>query len=452
MGSHGTMTLSLLRSRRLCAFLFASILTVLKVTLDRFNVTTWRVQEEWFDKSLMLSSSTSSPLLLSIQHYCAESLRCKSLSMDRKFSFIHISKTGGASWIEELKRLVHSNLFPQNEAGVEHSVSFQNSLDPFDFLSHHLISLRSPRHHLWSLFSQCKYGAWGLIWTNGTDFPRHGTTPEADVHDFRIWLNHFLDVSTKTKPVNKADGFKCYQASNYQANAMTSAHWNPGHSNDLNYTTEPDFGRSVLVYESMDWVALTDFFHESKCLLYYRLEPKTERINDYIERMCRCPPLRLQRRLKATTLVNGVLSINNETIDEAATPVSQPSIAAQEQPIERIVNENPPAMQQLDTIKITPQTTRLQHVNKNGDVHTTHHDSGCRRTMADLPLDILNSVNALTHVDQKLYKLALERFFREMSWLEMRLGRRVLCDQVLNRWDPELAYLNVSVTAMYHTQ
>jgi hypothetical protein len=213
----------------------------------------------------------------------------------------------------------------------------------------------------------------------------------------------------------------------------------------------------------MDWVALTDFYHESKCLLYYRLDPKTERINDYIENTCHCPS-RQQRHLKATgTSSSEVISMNNHSHVQTLrashnnnTNGNEPTTAAQ-QPIARNINVNPPPAMELDTSKIIAPTTAvqqkttssLQHVNKNGDVHVTHHDNGRRGSMADLPLDILNAVNALTQVDQKLYKLALERFLREIAWLEMQLGHRVLCDHVLNRWDPELAYLNVSVTAMY---
>jgi hypothetical protein len=96
-----------------------------------------------------LSPSSS---LRSVPLFCVETSRCKPLQMDRVFSYVHISKTGGASWITELLSLLPThNVFPQAPTGAEHSVSFQNSLDPFDFLSHHLVSLRSPRSHVWSL-------------------------------------------------------------------------------------------------------------------------------------------------------------------------------------------------------------------------------------------------------------------------------------------------------------
>ena len=49
---------------------------------------------------------------------------------------------------------------------------------------------------------------------------------------------------------------------------------------------------------------------------------------------------------------------------------------------------------------------------------------------------------------------ALRNFMNEISWLESddALGRRVVCDNVLKKWEPELAYLDVgrfNVTKLY---
>lgn len=94
----------------------------------------------------------------------------------------------------------------------------------------------------------------------------------------------------------------------------------------------------------------------------------------------------------------------------------------------------------------------LQLDTANGDVQTVHHTIGRRNSMIDLPEDVLNAVNVLMRVDQKLYILALQRFLGEFAWLELYLGHRVLCDFVLDQWDPELAYLNVSVTALFRNE
>jgi hypothetical protein len=54
----------------------------------------------------------------------------------------------------------------------------------------------------------------------------------------------------------------------------------------------------------------------------------------------------------------------------------------------------------------------------------------------------------------QIYTTALRNFMAEMAWLESdsALGRRVLCPIVLERWEPELAYLDggtFNVTQLY---
>lgn len=349
---------------------------------DSFNIDLFLLEQS------AQSTSTASKTLQYVPLFCIDSSRCEKLDMNKRFSFIHISKTGGSSWIREFKTLL-KDFFPQEEFGIEHSVSYQNSLDPFDFLSYHLVSLRSPRQHVFSLFAECKYDAWGKIMTNGTDFPHSGTTPEADVRDFRTWLNHFLDTATQPKQPVRTGCFGCYRASNYQSNALTGTDEKPGHKNDTKAVLEPDVRRSVQVYESMDWVALTDFFHESKCLFYHRLEPKTAQIDIYLRDLCRCGQ-------------------SSSSSSSSSTGVN--------------------------------------------DVHATHHANGHRSSMSDLPTDILESVDALTRVDKQLYKVALERFVQEIVWLETELGRQVLCDNVLEQWEPELEYLGISLTSIYRDE
>jgi hypothetical protein len=67
-------------------------------------------EEGQYDDSLSLSSSS----LHSVPLFCIETSRCKTLHMDRNFSFVHISKTGGASWVAELQSLLpKGNVYPQ---------------------------------------------------------------------------------------------------------------------------------------------------------------------------------------------------------------------------------------------------------------------------------------------------------------------------------------------------
>jgi hypothetical protein len=418
-----------------------------------------------------LGESASS--LRSVPLFCIETSRCQTLQMeDRVFSYVHISKTGGASWITELQSLLPAaNVFPQTPTGAEHSVSFQNALNPFDFLSYHLVSLRSPRLHVWSLFTECKYDWWGKQVTKDTDFPRKGTTPADDVRDFGIWVHHFLSASSSSstsikKPI-KTHSFGCYRAANYQTNALTGTSRYPGHAEDKRAVLEPDLAKSRQVYESMDWVALTDFFHESKCLLYHRLEPKTVQIAVYLETKCRCncssnnnandenddaaQTRRRRRRLyydrnkvKTTTISIGDFTPNNQQHDSNRdTSKNQEEVPTATKETKNNNNTN------SSSNNTSSNTTTGD---EGEDVHATHHANGHRSSMLDLPVDILQAVDALTRVDQALYTLALQQFVREMAWLENKLGRRVLCDDVLEQWEPELAYLNVSMTNLYRDE
>ena len=92
----------------------------------------------------------------------------------------------------------------------------------------------------------------------------------------RTWLDHFLNRN-KTDPIQVDDALSCFRPANFQANFLTSRNrGNTGFSADHNTTVTPSLELSKLVYESMDWVAIVDFFHQSKCLLYYRMNHDVE--------------------------------------------------------------------------------------------------------------------------------------------------------------------------------
>jgi len=80
---------------------------------------------------------------------------------------------------------------------------------------------------------------------------------------------------------------------------------------------------------------------------------------------------------------------------------------------------------------------------------------GKRSNLRDLPPSTLSKVANLTSADSVIYVNALKNFMDEVAWLESddALGRRVVCDNVLKKWEPELAYLDggyFNVTQLYH--
>jgi hypothetical protein len=169
-----------------------------------------------------------------------------------------------------------------------------------------------------------------------------------------------------------------------------------------------------------------------------RLEPKTEDITDYLGTKCHCNAIATNddagqtRRRRSRRLY----------YDRNKVKTTKISISD--------FNKNDNNRDNENNNKGNVTTMNKNSTNSNnGDVHATHHDNGHRSSMLNLPVDILESVDALTRVDQAVYKVALRQFLREMAWLESKLERQVLCDEVLQQWEPELAYLNVSLTSMY---
>ena len=82
--------------------------------------------------------------------------------------------------------------------------------------------------------------------------------------------------------------------------------------------------------------------------------------------------------------------------------------------------------------------------------HITHHALGHRQDLRNLPRSALDKVAMLTRVDRELYLVALGEILVEVAWLESPagLGRRVLCDEVIEKLEPELAYLDMSFASL----
>eukprot|EP00040_Diaphanoeca_grandis_P011902 m.60925 g.60925 ORF g.60925 m.60925 type:complete len:372 (-) comp22906_c0_seq2:64-1179(-) len=322
--------------------------------------------------------------------------RLEPLNIDAKMSFVHISKCAGASWVHEMK-LIFEHFYPQHEAGPEHGYLWQaNHIRA----KYNFISLKSPRHHVWSLFTECRYDGWGKKVTNHTAFPRSGT----DEEDFELWLDTFVDSSGPKQEQHSY--FNCYHPSNYQSRAFTCesmyAHgpcptpMHPGllEEDKEEFVLEPNLTRTLQSYWEFDWLGISDFHHASNCLLYERMTapdaPSTAytKAKDFVETECLCHDLSLPRAEGVST--GGVK-----------------------------------------------------------EVHAVHHSEGHRDTMTTLSPQVLAKIDRLTRVDQELFAHALRVLMVEVQLLEGRLGRRVLCDEHLTVADVELAYITPNISSFY---
>ena len=298
-----------------------------------------------------------------------------------KFSFVHISKCAGSTWIRLFKEVLKLNICPEKEDGVEHSVSYQQQYK-CKGADYTLISLRSPRHHVWSQFTMCKYSRWGKrVTRKSDDFPRSGDEYKDDEVDFNLWLGNFVSMGNATD-----NHYNCYHPANFQTRALTSplddVHDGRGGFN-------PNMTLAMNTYKNLDFVALVEFVHESQCMLYYRLGDKAPPTAiSYLDKSCHC------------------------------------------------------------------EKQHEEH-QKSKTVYVQHHNMGKRSNLRDLPAATLSKVATLTSADSFIYVNALKNFMEEMAWLESDdgLGRRVVCDNVLKKWESELAYLDggrFNVTQLYH--
>lgn len=171
-------------------------------------------------------------------------------------------------------------------------------------------------------------------------------------------------------------------------------------------------------YWAQDWVGITDFYHESVCLLLHRLVDEgasgnragatpvhagLSLANKYAKTSCACESngkRSLSTRRHADTVTKGVES-------KTADPLLDP--------------------------------------------HSIHHTEGrLNSSTALLPAQLLAKLDRLTRSDLRVYRVALLNFFREVKHMERKLGQRVLCDDVLQHNELELAYAFPNVTSLYY--
>lgn len=182
--------------------------------------------------------------------------------------------------------------------------------------------------------------------------------------------------------------YNCYHPANFQTRSLTSNN-RKVHSGIGGFN--PNMTLAMNTYKGLDFVALVEFVHESQCMLYYRLGNNAPPVvKSYLNQSCHCKK-----------------------------------------------HEN-----------------HQKNGNGNGTVHVQHNNKGKRSNLRDLPRATLSKVANLTSADSFIYVNALKQFMNEMAWLESNdaLGRRVVCDDALEKWERELAYLDgggFSVTQLY---
>ena len=323
------------------------------------------------------------------------------LSLNKSYSFLHISKCGGVSWFQELRKLLPKDkLYLSYSDGhpAEHGLYYQKNLlkrryNETDYYK--LVTFRSPRLHVYSQFRHCSFSDWGRMTTvrNGKGFPRDD---EDVMTNFHHWLEHFINITTtKSNNITNLDSFGCYHPVNLQSRFLTTNSVRPfiptmnmDYFRD-NWMPYPNYTEVEHNLHAFDWVGLTDFFHESKCLLYHRLAKEDH-----------------------GTMNETITTMITKYLDSTCTCSSSSS----------------------NSSAVLEQDVKFEHT-------TTYK----RDSMLEVSDEIVNKIDALTFIDQDLYRAALGKFIDDIISLEFEIGRCVICDTVLETASLELAYLGINI-------
>ena len=171
----------------------------------------------------------------------------------RPMSFTHIPKASGTSFVKEMR----SEIKRQNQDCYNH-------LKRKEMMN--AVFLRSPNPHVVSCFMECMHDPWGKRATSKTDFPRTGN----DTADFAVWLEHFSSLNDTM--VGKTVDYNCIDPRNVMARHL-SCQKAPNPKANHALLPPPDLDeaiRNVKVGGGATFVGLTDFYHESMCILEFR--------------------------------------------------------------------------------------------------------------------------------------------------------------------------------------
>lgn len=211
--------------------------------------------------------------------------------------FVHIPKTGGSSLRTEL------------EANFGLSLGSKEACFWDEYLGRrpdaNLITLlRAPRQHVLSQYAECGWShfgrkhtaAYAVLVPDAPPFPGANAS-----HGLRAWLAHFADDGWT---YGGSGDWDCYNPSNMQARALTCggeefeegnatsrkrrrataegyvAASLAGHRSNAHHVkyrgvgVAPPLARALEALEKTDHVGLTELYHESLCLLVFRIDGK----------------------------------------------------------------------------------------------------------------------------------------------------------------------------------
>ena len=212
---------------------------------------------------------------LQCAEYQFKMVECEKFST--KLSFIHIPKTAGTSFYQQYLDKVHF-LYPSpggDELSLSHYKHRNSKLnaDKAYYNPYKIATFfREPIHHVYSLYLECKYDAWGID-TRSDTFPtnEHEDHQSGFTPAFDLWLEHF------NTNVTTIDNFNCYHPHNLQMRYIASNNTIGLRSEEMyNYLIDEEMNIKFdsetkrRVKEDLSFFGLTEYYLTSICLFEYK--------------------------------------------------------------------------------------------------------------------------------------------------------------------------------------
>ena len=310
--------------------------------------------------------------------------------------FVHISKAGGSNFYNQFFT-AYTQKYAPRRYWKEHGLAYSKHVWPFQ---QQLTMVRgSPRQHLWSMYGECRYTKWGLRITRDLEFPRTGSATDG----FERWTRHFC-TDLQGAHTDPSWRYGCYHPSNYQTRALTSNSSEPhGIEED---PAAPNAKLAVdALRHNLSWFGVTEFFDASVCLFMGAIAgsppeaPLPENISAYVDQKCRCDDGSRGR---------GSASSGSASSSSIANYVSHIPVKA-----------------------AFPHALDSAGANELGAAGQT-------------------CLEKLTATDTKMVRHAVQIFLKRIVLFEQKLGRRVLCDNVLQKQQPLMTDTFDNVTQLYY--
>jgi hypothetical protein len=156
--------------------------------------------------------------------------------------------------------------------------------DIFDDSKLTLVMVRAPHAHVRSMFYECHESRWGRRVSDGTQMPRSANR----TLDFEAWLRHFAGLARDVG--GPAHDFNCYDPRDLQTRQLSCTWRRPprlGFMKSYNDPRHPHHASAPAAPRPLarasenlrnraGFVGLTEFYHESVCVLSYK---RTRRVD-----------------------------------------------------------------------------------------------------------------------------------------------------------------------------